>query len=170
MKYAPTPLVRHSWSHPPRCLSNVTATPVINPKEDHEAFSHFVLSCRCGANVWHIHGFIPEAELLLCPLTLECDACGGRAEVFDVEKHGYDAELGNGCYSRRAEGAEVEFSCPKCKGRTFGATAIVSYQMDEEEIDAELEPRKQDLFDTFGLSVSCAACGFDGVVSDYECA
>lgn len=170
MKYRPTPLVRHSWIHPPRCLANVKAMPVTDPDEDHEAFSHFALSCRCGGNAWRVLGFAPEAQLFLCPLSLECSQCGDRAEVFDVEKHGYDAELGNGCYSRRAEGLEGEFSCPECQGHTFGATAIVSYQMDEEEIDAEMESRKQDLFDTFGLSVACATCDYGAVVCDYECA
>jgi len=120
--------------------------------------------------VWRIFGFVPEPELLLCPLTLACNECGGRAEIFDVEKHGYDAELGGGCCSRRAEGPEQEFSCLQCQGRAFGATAIVSYQMDEDEIDADMEPRKQDLFDTFSLSACCAACGHGIVASDYECA
>jgi hypothetical protein len=170
MKYAPTPLVRHSWSHPPRCLSGVKATPVTDAKEDHEAFSHFALSCRCGANVWRIVGFAPEPGLLLCPITLECSGCGADSEIFDVEKHGYDAELENGCCSRRAEGEAGKLSCRECRGHSFSATAIVSYQMDEDDIDADMEPRKQDLFDTFGLSVSCAGCGHTEFVCDYECA
>lgn len=170
MKYNPTALVKHSWSHPPRCLSAVKATPVTTPKEDHEAFSHFVLSCSCGAKAWYVFGFIPEAGLLLCPLTLKCHKCGNRAEVFDVAKHGYDAELGNGCFSRRTEGKEAEFPCSECQGRAFGATAIVSYQMDEDDIDEDMESKKQDLFDTFSLSVSCSACGHEAIVGDYECA
>lgn len=88
----------------------------------------------------------------------------------DVEKHGYDAELNNGCYSRRAEGDETEYPCRKCKGQRFTATAIVSYQMDEEDIDEDMKLKLQDLFDTFALAISCVNCGRTSRVCEYECA
>jgi len=168
--YEPSSLVKHSWSNPPRCLSAVNATPITDPKEDHEAFSHFALSCNCGARQWRVLGYLAQADLLLCPLTLSCSGCDFRAEIFDVEKHGYDAELNNGCYSRRAEGEEGPYSCSECKGQSFTATAVMSYQLDEEEIDEAMRPKRQDLFDTFCLAVSCSDCGQASSVCEYECA
>ena len=170
MKYEPTSLVKHSWANLPRFLADLRATPKTNPNESHNAFSHFSLDCDCGSNAWRIRGYCPEPKLLLCPLTLECSKCGRGCELFDIEQHGYDAELGNGCFSRRLEGQEVDFRCAKCEGRLFSATAVVSYQMDEEDIDDEMRPRLQDLFDTFALHVTCLACGHRTTACDYECA
>jgi hypothetical protein len=135
-----------------------------------DEFAHFDLSCTCGSKVWHILGFMPEPKLILCPVVLECDNCNRQAEIFDIQKHGYDAELGHGCYSRRAEGKQLEFTCSDCNSRNFTATAVVSYQMDESEIEEEMKNRSQDLFDTFILTTSCSTCGATNSVCEYECA
>lgn len=168
MSYTPTTLVEYSWAHPPQCLAGVNAKPITSPNEDHDAFSHFELTCKCGTSNWKVVGYQPEPDLLLCPLTLDCDHCGTRSEVFDVEKHGYDAVLGGGCCSRRAEGEESTLACAKCKGIIFAATAVVSYQFEDGEFD-DFE-RRQDIFDTFCLDVVCKGCGHRTGVCDYECA
>lgn len=172
MSYEPTTLVQWSWTHPPRCLSSVTAHALKGHEiaEEHEAFAHFALSCSCGERIWLVLGYLPEPDLMLSPLTLTCAKCGRSAEIFDIEKHGYDAEMKNGCCSRRAEGAPMRFRCPKCNSALFQATAVVSYQMEESELEVEEREKVQDLFDTFGLDLTCAQCGHETIVCDYECA
>lgn len=172
MAYRPSTLVQWSWEHPPSCLSTVVVKPLKSGArvEEHNAFAHFALSCQCGASAWHVLGHIPEPDLFLCPLSLRCSGCTRVAMIFDVETHGYDAELGNGCSSRRAEGNQVELACAKCRGAVFGATAIVSYQFEESEFDGEERSKIHDLFDVFALGVLCQACGHATTVCDYECA
>jgi hypothetical protein len=170
LQYEPTSLVKHSWANLPRFLAGFRATPNTDPDEDHNAFAHFAIACDCGSEMWRIRGYRPDPKLILCPLTLECTGCGRVGELFDIERHGYDAELGNGCFSRRMEGPEVDLHCANCEGHAFSATAVVSYQMEEEDIDDEMRPKLQDLFDTFALSITCSACGRRKTVCDYECA
>jgi len=170
LKYEPTSLVKHSWANLPRFLAGFRASPKTDPNEKHNAFSHFALDCDCGSSTWHIRGYRPEPKLVLCPLSLECSKCGRCRMLFDIERHGYDAELGNGCFSRRLEGQEVAYQCVKCEGRVFSATAVVSYQMEEEDVDDEMRPKLQDLFDTFALHVVCLACARYATICDYECA
>lgn len=173
MGYEPTKQVRWSRSHPPRCLSSVLASPIKDSDivEGHEAFAHFALSCTCGELKLRVLGYLPEPDLLLSPLSLRCTKCNRLAEIFDIEKHGYDAELGNGCYSRRAEGEATEIQCPKCNSSVFQTSAVVSYQMEEAELDDDDEKLKShDLFDTFHLAISCTRCGRKEEVCDYECA
>lgn len=172
MSYKPTSLVRWSWTHPPRCLSSVKAKPLCSDqlKEEHDEFAHFALSCLCGEKGWHVSGYVPEPGLVLCPLRLKCADCGRSAEIFDVERHGYDAELGNGCCSRRAEGDEIQFRCPVCDASVSEVTVIVSYQIDESDLDEKDKGRVSDLFDTFCLAVTCAHCGSERNVCGYECA
>jgi hypothetical protein len=172
MSYEPSSFVQWSWAHPPRCLATVAVTPLkeADISEEDGEFAHFALSCLCGNNTWSIAGYAPEPELLLSPLSIKCCKCHQIAEIFDIEKHGYDSELGHGCYSRRAEGEKVELHCPCCNKSEFHATAVVSYQMEESELDDEETGKAQDLFDTFYLSIVCASCGYKTGVCDYECA
>jgi len=172
MSYEPTSLVRWSWTHTPKCLSSVSATPIKEDAiaEEHEAFAHFALTCNCGEKGWRVLGHLPEPDLLLCPLSLQCTQCEQVAEIFDIEKHGYDAESGNGSCSRRAEGERVEFHCPDCGSSVFEAAAVVSYQMDESELDEAERSKAEDLFDTFYLAIKCTNCGSRTGVCDYECA
>ena len=172
MSYEPSSLVQWSWTHPPRCLSSVAVAPLKEADifEEDESFAHFALSCPCGENTWRVLGYAPEPELLLSPLSLKCCKCGRLAEIFDIEKHGYDSELGNGCCSRRAEGEQIELRCANCNKSEFQAAAVVSYQMDESELDGAEKDKAQDLFDTFYLSILCTNCGHKTGVCDYECA
>ena len=172
MSYKPNSLVQWSWAHPPTCLSPFSAVPIKEDTilEEHESFSHFALTCMCGGKEWIVLGYLPEPELFLCPLSLKCTKCAKITEIFDIERHGYDAELGNGCYSRRAEGEQVEFSCPTCGDTAFETAAVVSYQLDESEMNEEDKSKVQDLFDTFYLSVRCTNCGSQKDICDYECA
>ena len=172
MSYQPSELVRWSWEHTPRCLSSVVAKALSRGPRvlGHEAFSHFALSCRCGAKHWLVLGHMPEPELLLCPLVVKCAKCRRLSPIFDVAKHGYDAELGHGCYSRRAEGVRVELPCTGCSATVFEVTANVSYQFEKADLEKGARRRVHNLFDVFYLGVKCRRCGQLKNVGDYECA
>lgn len=169
MSYQASNYVQLSWKNPPRCLQGCVIHPVANADALSNDFAHFRLTCSCGSDNWNVLGHSAD-NLLLCPLTLRCTGCGKEEMVFDIEKHGYDAELGHGCSSIRAEGPQVTLSCENCGRQSFATTAVVSYQCEEGDLDRDGMPPAQDLFDVFGLDVRCVGCGHENTVCDYECA
>jgi hypothetical protein len=97
---------------------------------------------------------------------------GGRVSaLFDIEKHGHDAALGNGCYSMRGDGDPQRFVCPHCDGDTFEAYPGFSYQIEPiEDFEPEVQAHIQDFFDGFGLDVRCEECRAHTAPVGYECA
>ena len=171
MSYEPTELVQTSWSRPPTCLAPFRLKPLIDgPTDAMNEFAYFGVSCKCGSNVWKVVGFPVAPDLLLCPLSLQCSQCGREEELFDIAKHGHDAELGLGCYSRRAEGSPSQVACPQCDGGGFSVRADFSYQFDPDELNEEERAKVQDIFDVFGVALTCADCGHTSSPCEYECA
>lgn len=174
MTYSPSWLVENAWSNPPRSLSAFALMPLREPKSSLRVFDElgvFAVACRCGGETFQVLGFRQEDGFFAAPLSLKCDRCGGTEEVFDIATHGWDAELGNGCYSIRGSGTPSQYRCPTCEGVSFIPFVGVSYQIDSiEDLDPADQARVQDLFDWFYLDVSCTDCDKDSSVTDYECA
>lgn len=171
MNYAPSELVERAWATPPRCLDSFAVGPVVEPPAGtFNELGYFELACMCGSDSFRVFGHPLEDELFAAPLSLTCILCGKSSELFDIAAHGYDAELGHGCYSVRGTGAPSEYSCQGCKSSDFTAQAGFSYQLEPEELEPEDQERIQDLFDWFYLDVRCKNCDEPASVSDYECA
>lgn len=174
MTYAPTPLVTHAWDKPPGCLSAFVPVAVREPEGISNVFDElavFKLACACGAWSWRILGYTHDEAGFVCPLNVECSSCAGRFLLFDIEKHGYDAELGHGCCSIRGSGPPVRYQCSSCAGDLFEAFPSFSYQIEPiEELGEEAVARIEDFFDGFGLDAKCVQCGGVQSVSGYECA
>ena len=173
MSYEPTDLVRHAWRKPPRCVAAFVVEPLSAPESAWECWDELALlhlGCPCGSRQFRVLGF-PHAEAgLLCPITLECPACGASALLFDIAEHGYDAELDGSCYSMRGEGAPQPFSC-SCSGVRFDVFASFSYQIEPiDDLDADVIAHIEDFFDGFALPLRCVACGKTQWASEYECA
>ncbi len=174
MPYEPSPLVARAWQQHPRCLAEVDATPMTTPPNGIDAFDEqgfFSIACRCGRKnmklIGHPH---PEAGML-CPLDVECVGCFRQAPLFDVAAHGYDAELGHGCYSMRGIGQRGDFACAQCAGVAFELFVSFSYQIEPiEDWPPEDQVRIQNLFDGFGVDARCNGCGILASPVSYECA
>jgi hypothetical protein len=148
--------------------------PLRTPPPETTAFDElgfFDVTCVCGSKAWHVMGYPKEEGAFLCPLSLKCESCLRVTSLFDIEKDGYDAELGNGCYSLRGEGEPEAFTCPHCKAATFGVFPSFSYQIEPiDDMSAEEQSHIQDYFDGFGLHVRCIKCGELEDLVSYECA
>ena len=144
MAYKPSSLVQRVWCAPPQCLADLPAEPSREPPAGatawHDDLAVFQVACPCGSTAFYILGY-PHPEMaatFLCPLSVQCAHCSRVALLFDIEKHGYDAALGNGCWSMRGNGDPQRWICAQCPGVTFAAYPGFSYQIDEvEDFDPE---------------------------------
>lgn len=148
--------------------------PMRAPPEGVDAFDDvgfFSVACRCGGANLRLVGYPHSEAGMLCPLDVECADCLRQAPLFDVAMHGYDAELGHGCYSMRAIGQRDVFACSNCSGVSFKLYVSFTYQAEPiEDWPLEDRVRVQDLFDGFGVATRCGACGVLDTPVNYECA
>ena len=187
-------------SHPPRCITGFNAQPTELPDvqfDGHASASQvninvpgvkiegpehvnpvFALSCSCGADRHYVRGYqwtnpdFNNARVLLSPLTLECVSCGKVTDLLDTEIHGYDAELGAGSATVRAEGEKVVYECDQCGRQAFEVYVRFEYP-DDLFFEGEFEDfagHEQDLFTWFSLVGKCPQCSRLLAVADYECA
>ena len=172
MSYAPSKLVERAWGTPPRCLMDFRVVPVREPPlGTFNDLGYFALACACGSKSFKVLGHPQEDGLFAAPLSLTCNLCDKTTELFDIATHGYDAELGHGCYSIRGTGSQSEYSCTACQSFNFSTQAGFSYQIEPvEDLGPENQERIQDLFDWFYLDARCEKCGEAASVTDYECA
>jgi len=174
MSYKPSKLVEKAWENPPRCLSEFVVNPLRIPLAGTfviDELGYFDVACTCGSKGWHVMGYPYQTNAFLSPLSLQCEKCGRTAPLFDIEKHGYDAECGNGCYSLKGDGDPKKLSCPSCNGTIFEVFPRFSYQIEPiEEMPPEAQSHIEDFFDGFGLAVRCSKCGNTESPIDYECA
>jgi hypothetical protein len=187
-------------SHPPRCLAGFSVRPTqlqgvefdghasrsqfkITPPPGVtiDAPEHinpiFALSCQCGGGQHYIHGYqwinpdFHNAVVFLSPLVLECAACGKTTDLMGTDVHGYDAELGHGSATVRAEGERVVFECPSCGRHPLDAFVRVEYPDDLFDGDfPDFAGREQELFTWFTLVGKCPKCCQVLAVADFECA
>jgi hypothetical protein len=187
-------------SHPPRCIAGFTARPTelpgvefdghgsmsqlkfdVPPGVRIEAPEHFnpifALSCRCRGDRHYVHAYhwinpnYPGDVIILSPLVLECAACGRMTDLIDTDLHGYDAELGHGSATVRAEGERAVFECPTCGRQPL--EAYVRFEYSDSLFDRDylgFTGREQELFSWFSLLGKCPLCSRLLTVADFECA
>jgi hypothetical protein len=137
----------------------------------------FWLLCPCGCDSHSILGHYwrnPDCYSVLVfvsPLALVCSACGKVTELFDSDKHGYDAEIGAVPTNYRGTGKRSQFACKRCGPRAFQVFARFEYPDDLLVRSADdFRGREQDLFHWFSVVGKCSACGRFTEITDFECA
>jgi hypothetical protein len=187
-------------SRPPRCLAGFTARPaeLLGVEFDgHVSMSQFkfdapggvtihapehtnplfALSCRCGGIRHYVHCHrwanpdFRNQVVTLSPLDLECAACGTITPLLDTDAHGYDAELGHGTATARAQGERVVFECVSCGRQPI--EAFVRFEYPDYLFDGdfpEFAGRAQELFTWFNLVGRCSGCSQVLPIADFECA
>jgi hypothetical protein len=137
----------------------------------------FALSCHCHSkhHLVHCYRWVNEdfnnAVVTLSPLALECAACKKVTELLDTDIHGYDAELGHGSTTVRAEGDLIVYECANCGQQAL--EAFVRFEYPDDLLDgsfSDLIGREQDLFSWFTLVGKCRTCSNMLTVADFECA
>jgi hypothetical protein len=162
---------------PPTCISH--AAPRLDPPDqvrDAEQFTtHFWLGCSCGSRQTAVLCFPTKVRsdiVNLAPLALQCATCNKITEIFDPDRHGYDAEVSGDSAATGGSGQRQTFRCSAC-GHSTGEP-IASFAFNDPEgfkiLPSQLAGREQDTFDFFALELRCAACGKIDHVVDYECA
>jgi len=172
--------IKYFLDHPPRCLTGFQARqPEKLPDVEFDGHGEewnpvFVLACSCGAKDFRLSGFATTEEdfsLFLSPLEATCTNCNRAIALLDTDVHGYDAELGHGSCTRRAEGTPGHFSCPNCtshRGSLFMRFEFPRDLFDDDFDDVQIA--KEDLFTWVTCVSQCSGCGQSNVVSDFECA
>jgi hypothetical protein len=168
-------------THPPRCLSGFVKVALPDGLLDVAFDGHgedwnpvFALSCRCGNAEFKLTGFSviePEYSLFLSPIEATCTSCGDVTPVLDTDVHGYDAELGHGSTTRRAEGNPCAFHCPRCSSDR--GSLFMRFEFAQDLFDSDFDTgsiEKQDLFTWVSCVSQCSNCSRQNLVSDFECA
>jgi hypothetical protein len=186
-------------THPPRCISGFNPRPVTLRDANWEGHASpsqldttvagvkiegaehvnpvFWLHCACGCNSHLVLGHYwrnrdyHDVLVFVSPLALTCSACGKVTELFDSDKHGYDAEIGAIPTNYRGTGPRSEFACKRCGPREFQVFARFEYSEDLlGRSDDDYRGREQDLFSWFSLAGRCSGCGRFMEISGAECA
>ncbi len=172
---------RYLLSHPPRCIEGLQATALEAGLPDVQFDGHgeewnpvFALSCSCGASEFQLKGYHlvePEYSLFLSPLEAVRTSCQTTTLLLDTDLHGYDAELGHGSGTRRAEGKESVFRCLDCSAER--GSLFMRFEFTQDLFDGsfdDVQVQKEDLFTWVSCVSRCSSCGKQNLVSDFECA
>lgn len=168
------------WTHPPRCVSNITYEAPYQLAESltknyGDYSTAFGVCCSCGNRILGIRllSLMENGkEYLVPPVYIFCKKCNKETLIFDSEMHGWDAETG--AFPYKYEGTKFDYSCPACKGELFEVAVGFQYSTNEEDLkrildDAEYN-RHQDFFEWFATEVRCNTCQNIQQIMDYECA
>jgi hypothetical protein len=171
-------IVRRARRTPPGCVAE--AAPAIEEDEadpsDNEPFgTSFKLGCGCGCRKTAVLGDPTQVEseiLMLGPLALECSACGRVTEIFDPDRHGYDAEVCGDGRGPEGSGRRQRYPCGGCSQTIGEATASFAFNDPEglQTLPEQMAGREQDAFDWFTLEWRCAGCGQTQCIADHELA
>lgn len=173
-----TAMAEYFLNTAPRCIQGFEVTK--GDESDNEnltpdaLYSSFDLFCTCGNSILNVLGFNwtnPDCgdSVFIGPVSALCDKCSSTHEIFDIKHHGYDAELGNGCWSARGEGDPEKHSCPECSGGDF--TVNVFFDFTDDLFDDDFEEargRECDLFHWVNIVGTCVKCNESQVICDYE--
>jgi hypothetical protein len=169
-------------SHPPKCTSAFTATYTEVPDiqwdgHGEETNAVFSLRCRCGSDSFEVRGYkwrnpdFNDMEVFLSPIELKCQASAAKEVVFDSAQHGYDAALGHGSSTVRAEGVQGTYVCVGCGGSAFNPLARFEYPPDLFDGDFDdFSGGKEELFTWASIAVKCRKCSQLAIPGDFECA
>ncbi len=175
-QYSPSEFVLHAFQTKPRCLEPFTANAIAKPAKWLDPFDdacYFDITCSCGGTQFTVsgHWVWAQEKFFTSPHSLECSACCKAALVFDIETHGFDAELGHGSSYLRGTEKSTTFACPQCDGSTFEVVIGINYQIGPmDELTDDEKKKMQDLFDGFWINVVCTQCEKPSLVTGYECA
>jgi hypothetical protein len=172
-------MLEYYEAHPPRNIAAFVTMSVNFPDIQFDGHGEelnpaFWIKCSCGSDEHRIHGFkliVEGGYIFLSPLAVECSKCAVRSELLDTDVHGYDAELGHGGTSRRAEGVATHFRCDTCSGVNFNT--FVRYEYPADLFDGSFDETgkaKEDLFTWVTCVGRCTACQGMWIVADFECA
>jgi hypothetical protein len=166
-------------SHPPRVASGFEVMTVSFPDFQFDGHGEelnpaFWIKCKCGSELHRINGFkfgVEDGYIFLSPLELECTKCAAHSPLLDTDLHGYDAELGHGSSTRRAEGEATHFRCASCSGSDFNT--FVRFEYPDDLFDGGFDDTGkaiEDLFTWVTCVGRCGSCQGLWVVADFECA
>ncbi len=95
----------------------------------------------------------------------QCSQCNNQLVIFDPERDGYDAEMGQDVV---VDGNEPELlSCSRCHSEQFQLACGFQYSSEYDDVE---EAGTEDFFEWFALIGRCSACGNLVVLHDEECA
>lgn len=186
-------------THLPRCIAGFSAVPADVPGWRYDGHASagalqakfpgvqiqgpahinavFQLLCSCGSSRHRVTAYAwsapdrPGEFLFLSPMSVQCSACGKSCELIDTDVHGYDAELGNGSATRRAEGNREEVECGGCD-LNKDMEVFVRFEYPDDLFDEfeDYAGRQQDLFTWFSLLGRCSKCSALLPIAEFECA
>jgi len=168
-------------NNPPRCLDNfetisVEVEDIVFDGHEEEVNPFFEVRCKCGSENFSVIGYCWEnpdnkRKFFIGPIFLRCTECSKENELFDIQHHGYDAELEHGCYSARQEGVKTIFECDSCNTNNFRLLTRFEYTDDLFNDDfPEAKGREKELFTWFSLHGTCSNCNTCVQIYDEECA
>ena len=173
--------LHYFMTHPPRCIAGFRPAALDAGLPDVQFDGHgeewnpvFRLRCSCGSSEFELRGYSvvePEYSLFLSPLEAQCTTCKTTTPLLDTDVHGYDAELGHGSATRRAEGGASAFQCPTCSAER--GSLFMRFEFTQDLFDGsfdDVQVQKEDLFTWVSCVSQCSACGSQNLVSDFECA
>jgi hypothetical protein len=160
----------------PACFDQVTVTPATGKLERTligesfktilEQIRCFKVACKCGSAVGRVLGMW-EPPVLRDPIALECRACGVVSLVFDQAIHGFNGAVEP--YQGERQVPRDPLTCSTtCASQFHTLGAVVTYQLDEAELDQALGLENQ--FDVIAFAVECAECGRTSDFASFECA
>lgn len=170
---------RRALTKVPRCIASFRVKPAKLegfPFDGHGEPDNAVYSVKCqcgGASLKALgHKFDHTDEILASPISLQCRKCERAQVVFDIDQHGYNAEVVYGGKSDVGERLPaLEWQCKKCGNGCF--EMFTRFEVTSEvcaDSTAEFAGKEQDLFSWFTLAGRCSKCGALGTIADYECA
>ena len=168
-------------SHPPRCLDGYTAIPYDGKGieiDGHgaEYNTFYQLQCQCGGKTHSVLGYYweePESSSVcfIGPIATKCTTCEVVNELFDIKIHGYDSELGYGCFNERGKGAKSRFESSEFTATSFELIARFEYMSGIYDDDfTEAKGQEKELFTWFSLHGESHVSGEYHEICSYECA
>lgn len=171
----PSVFVVLAAKHPPRLLADFSAKylgwPLPNWPDTPDYFCGFRIECSCGQGALQVSGLTRDGVTITDPITVSCKSCGVARLLFDLTRHGYDAEHGHEYFGLPATGSSKRWICNQCGNDAFFVEPSFTYQYESlEDFDGIEESRIPDFFDTFCITMECSQCGEVSEADAWECA
>lgn len=162
-------------TRPPRFLRDASASPARGPNPvpgGHASVTQFEIGGTAlggGGEALTLYGrAVRGAGTLGSPIRAGSMQQERAVFTFSLARDGYDGEYGHN--GRELLARLSQFKCPRCDGRLFFLRAVLEYPEDLGELSADEQKRAEDFFTWFWLHARCAACQWEGLAADVECA